>query len=78
MLIVMQAGHKAEQLEAVVAKIRAMGFKPHVIPGAQSTAVGITGNPGPVEPSHFEVLPGVLQAIAVSKPYKLAGRDFHA
>ncbi|MEK7746765.1 MAG: 3-deoxy-7-phosphoheptulonate synthase [Elusimicrobiota bacterium] len=78
MLILMQAGHKKEQLDAVVAKIRAMGFKPHVIPGAQSTAVGITGNPGPVEPSHFEVLPGVLQAIAVSKPYKLAGRDFHA
>jgi 3-deoxy-7-phosphoheptulonate synthase len=44
------------------------------MPGAQRTAVGITGNPGPLEPGDFEVLPGVAEAIGVSHPYKLVSR----
>ena len=45
------------------------------MPGAQRTAVGITGNPGPLEPAEFESLPGVAEAIRVSKPYKLVSRE---
>ncbi|OIO08866.1 MAG: 3-deoxy-7-phosphoheptulonate synthase [Elusimicrobia bacterium CG1_02_63_36] len=76
MLILMDADHKKEQLDRVVAKIEELGFKPHVLPGAQSTAVGITGNSRPLDPRIFEQLEGVKQAIPVTKPYKLAGRDF--
>ena len=36
---------------------------------------GITGNPGAIDPAHFEMLSGVAEAIRVSKPYKLVGRD---
>ena len=45
------------------------------MPGAQKTAIGITGNPGPVNPAEFEDLPGVAEAIRVSKPYKLVSRE---
>ena len=45
------------------------------MPGAQKTAIGITGNPGPVDPAEFEDLPGVAEAIRVSKPYKLVSRE---
>jgi 3-deoxy-7-phosphoheptulonate synthase len=76
MLIVMEAGFRPEDLEGVVARVEALGHKAHVIPGATSTAVGITGNRGPVDPRPFEVLTGVKQAIAVTKPYKLTSRDF--
>lgn len=76
MLIVMHSDFTEADLQRVVARIQEMGFKPHVIPGAQSTAVGITGNPGPLDPRAFELLPGVKQAIPVSKSYKLASRDF--
>lgn len=76
MLILMDGEHSKENLAEVVARVEAMGFKAHVIPGANSTAVGVTGNPGPLDPRLFEVLPGVKQAIAVTKSYKLAGRDF--
>ncbi|MBZ5637353.1 MAG: 3-deoxy-7-phosphoheptulonate synthase [Acidobacteriia bacterium] len=76
MLIVMESGFRPEDLETVVAKVEALGFKAHVIPGATSTAVGITGNQGPVDPRPFEVLAGVKQAIPVTRPYKLASRDF--
>jgi 3-deoxy-7-phosphoheptulonate synthase len=55
--------------------IEELGFKGHPMPGATRTAIGITGNQGAVDPSHFENLPGVAEAIRVSKPYKLITLD---
>ena len=63
------------QIEEVLAVIRDLGFKAHPMPGATRTAIGITGNPGAIDPAHFEMLAGVSEAIRVSKPYKLVGRD---
>jgi len=76
MLILLDADHSREQLAVVVARVESLGYKAHVIPGATGTAVGITGNSGALDPRDFEVLGGVKQAIPVTKPYKLAGRDF--
>ena len=78
MLVVMRAQATPEDIARVCAKIETLGFKPHVMPGAERTAVGITGNHGPVDPSHFEHLPGVAEAIAVSRPYKLVSREMKA
>ncbi len=64
-----------EHIAAVVRKIEQLGFRAHVIPGAQRTAIGITGNPGPLDPELFEGMPGVVEAIPVSKPYKLVSRE---
>jgi len=75
MLIVMTAQAVPADIERVCKKIESLGFRPHVMPGAQKTAIGITGNPGPVEPAEFEDLPGVAEAIRVSKPYKLVSRE---
>ena len=41
------------------------------------TAIGITGNVGAVDPRTLEVLPGVMELIRVTKPFKLASREFH-
>ncbi|MDQ3667243.1 MAG: 3-deoxy-7-phosphoheptulonate synthase [Acidobacteriota bacterium] len=75
MLIVMKADATNPQIEAVVRVIEELGYKPHAMPGATRTAIGITGNQGSVDPSHFETLPGVAEAIRVSKPYKLITLD---
>ena len=64
-----------EDIARVCEKIELLGYRPHVMPGAQRTAVGITGNPGPVPAEEFETLPGVAEAIRVSKPYKLVSRE---
>jgi 3-deoxy-7-phosphoheptulonate synthase len=45
------------------------------MPGAQRTAIGITGNKGEVEAGSLEEMPGVQEVIRVSKPYKLVSRD---
>lgn len=75
MLIVMKAGATETQVEAVLRVIEELGFKGHPMPGAMRTAIGITGNQGAIDPSHFENLSGVAEAIRVSKPYKLISLD---
>src|SRR5437773_3031697 len=74
MLVVMQAHATEEQVRAVCEKIEAFGLRPHPMPGAQRTAIGITGNQGLVEIG-LEELAGVQEVIRVSKPYKLVSRD---
>jgi 3-deoxy-7-phosphoheptulonate synthase len=75
MLIVMKPQASEQDVRTVCEKIVSMGYRAHPMPGAQRTAVGITGNPGPLEPEEFESLPGVAEAIRVSKPFKLVSRE---
>lgn len=75
MLVVMKAHAGPVDIRRVCERIEALGFKPHIIPGEQRTAIGITGNSGPVDPAEFEDLPGVAEAIRVSKAYKLVSRE---
>src|SRR5512137_3008330 len=75
MLVVMQAHATEDQVRAVCQKIEALGYRAHAIPGAQRTAIGITGNQGEVEPGSLEEMPGVGEVIRVTKPYKLVSRD---
>lgn len=75
MLVVMKAHATPEQVKAVCDHIEQLGFRAHALPGAQRTAIGITGNQGEVERGSIEFLPGVAEVIRVSKPYKLASRD---
>lgn len=75
MLIVMDSRATDEQIEAVEDKIRSMGWTPHEIPGSLRIAIGITGNKAGVDPTLFMSMPGVVECIPVSKPYKLVSRD---
>ena len=75
MLVVMQAHATEEQIRAVCQKIEAMGYRPHAMPGATRTAIGVTGNQGEVEQGTLGEMPGVQEVIRVSKPYKLVSRD---
>ena len=68
MLIVMDRGATADDVRRVVDAVEGLGLKAHPIPGAQRTAIGITGNRGSVEPAAFENLPGVVEVIPVSHP----------
>lgn len=76
MLIVMKMDATSQEVDRVVETVEARGLKAHPIPGAQRTAIGITGNIGVVEPAHFESLDGVLEVLQVSHPYKLVSREF--
>jgi 3-deoxy-7-phosphoheptulonate synthase len=75
MLIVMKPDATPSDIDRVVEVIEKLGFRGHPMPGESRTAIGITGNRGSVDPAHFENLPGVADAIRVTKPYKLISSD---
>ena len=75
MLIVMKPNATARDIDAVVNVIETIGFRAHPMPGATRTAIGITGNDGPIDGRRFENLPGVVEVIRVTKPYKLITLD---
>jgi len=74
-LVVMKAHAGQAEIARVCERIESLGLQAHIIPGEQRTAIGITGNQGPMDPADFEQLPGVAEAIRVSKPYKLVSRE---
>jgi len=76
MLVVMKMNASADDVRRVVEKAEGLGLKATPIPGSQRTAIGITGNLGVIEPTGFEALPGILEIIQVSHPYKLVSREF--
>jgi 3-deoxy-7-phosphoheptulonate synthase len=75
MLIVMKADATEREIAHVVSVITELGYRAHPLPGANRTAIGVTGNQGSVDPTRFETLPGVAEAIRVTKPYKLISLD---
>src|SRR5450432_67516 len=75
MLVVMKSQATPEQVQAVCDRIEQLGFRAHSMPGAQRTAVGITGNQGQIDHGSIDQMPGVAEVIRVSKPYKLVSRD---
>lgn len=77
MLVVMHQKATQEQVDKVVQAIEAKGMAARPIPGGERVAVGILNNRGPVDPSWVLGLPGVKEAIPVTRPYKLVSREFH-
>ena len=75
MLIVMKADATDRDIAEVERVINELGYRPHTMPGASRTAIGVTGNDKPVDVTRFEILPGVAEAIRVTKPYKLVTLD---
>ena len=76
MLIVMDKTATQEQIDNVIAAIEQRGFTARPIPGGERTSIGILNNKGHVDGSPFLGLPGVKDAIHVTRPYKLVSREF--
>jgi len=81
MMVVMQADAAAADIEGVVDLIEAHNLKALRLPGSEHMAVGITSAvPGDLRDTLFQALNalhGVDHAVHISRPYKLASREFH-
>src|SRR5438034_9398619 len=75
MLIVMKSNATESEIDGVVNVVEAVGLRAHRMPGATGTAIGITGNHGPIDGRRFENLLGVAEVFRVTKPYKLITLD---
>jgi 3-deoxy-7-phosphoheptulonate synthase len=76
MLVVMRHGASDDEIQNVIDRITEMGYGAAPIPGKQRTAVGLVGNDGKVDASRLEGLPGVMQVIHVTRPYKQVSREW--
>jgi len=77
MIIVMRRQATPEQVRRVEARVRELGYQPHLSEGKERTIIGVIGDERPLNESVFGLLDGVEQIVRVLKPYKLASRDFH-
>src|SRR5919202_5333042 len=78
MLVVMRHDAAQGDIDRVCRTIEEMGYQARAMPGAQRTAVGLVGNDGRVDSSRIEALPGVLEVIHVTAPYKQVSREWRA
>jgi 3-deoxy-7-phosphoheptulonate synthase len=69
-------GATAEEVERVVKVIGELGYEARPMPGAQRTAIGVVGNDGRVDSSRLAALPGVVEIIHVTQPYKQVSREW--
>ncbi len=75
MLIVMKSDATDSDIRRVIQTVESTGFKAHPMPGANRTAIGVTGNTGAIDPSPFSDLPGVAECVRVTKPFKLVSLE---
>jgi 3-deoxy-7-phosphoheptulonate synthase len=77
MIVVMKVGSGQDEISRVTNRIESVGLKAHISEGIEHTVIGVLGQVFPELRDALELLPGVDQVIPVSKPYKLASREFH-
>ena len=78
MIVVMTKESTEENLEEVRRRIEAHpGLKPQVFHGVERIVVGVLGTVPPDLKEQMELLHGVSEVVPISKPYKLASREFH-
>ena len=76
MLVVMRHGASEAEVAGVVRVIEELGYQARPMPGRQRTSVGVVGNDGRVDGSRLAALPGVVEIIHVTKPYKQVSREW--
>jgi 3-deoxy-7-phosphoheptulonate synthase len=74
-LVILHPDCTVADVAAVEDTIKNLGYTPIPVPGPSRTAICVTGNRGPVDPAPFARLSGVVDTIAVTKPYKLVSRE---
>jgi 3-deoxy-7-phosphoheptulonate synthase len=77
MMIIMKPNATPQQVEHVIEHIRAAGLSVHLSQGIEATIIGAIGETHNIPTDRFEVLEGVLEVQRITKPYKLASRQFH-
>jgi 3-deoxy-7-phosphoheptulonate synthase len=77
MIVVMKTGSSQDEISKVTKRIEDSGLTAHISQGVEHTVIGVLGEVFPGLHDALELLSGVEQVIPVTKPYKLASREFH-
>jgi len=76
MMVIMRKDHTEEELTGILRRLEEIGLSGHTIVGVERTVVGVVGQVYPELADDLETMPGVDDIVPISKPYKLASREF--
>ena len=76
MMIIMSTDATMKQIEAVIERVHALGFQPHSVHGTERTIIGVVGNNPIAAQSQIAHMDSVDRIVPISRPYKLASREF--
>ncbi len=77
MIVIMKVGVGEEAIAAVQEQIEGQGLRTHLSQGEERAIIGIIGDKSVISADNLMRLPGVERIMPVSRPFKLASRDFH-
>ena len=76
MIVVMRVGSTEKEIDGVLERLKELGFEGSLSRGVERTVVGVVGQTYPELADELAVLEGVADVVPVSRPYKLASREF--
>jgi len=76
-IIVLKPSVSKDEISHIVGMIEKVGLKAHISTGETNTIIGVIGDKTKLHDTPLASLPYVDSIVHVSKPYKLASRDFH-
>jgi 3-deoxy-7-phosphoheptulonate synthase len=75
-MIIMHTDATQQQITTVVERVEVNGLRAHLSQGEERTVIGVVGDERMLLKDQFLHLPGVDRVIPISRPYKLASREF--
>ena len=76
MMIIMHTNATEQQITTVIERVEDNGLRAHLSKGEERTVIGVVGDGRAIFKDQFLHLPGVDRVIPISRPYKLASREF--
>jgi len=76
MIVIMKPGATPADIQRVIERVQSFGLGVHLSTGESRTIVGILGNTSGLNRSIFEAMEGVESAVRITRPYKVASREF--
>ena len=77
MIVVMSRETTNDDLEAIRERIESRGMVAQINLGVERTVIGVMGSIPPDFKDEMELMNGVVEVVMISKPYKLASKEFH-
>ena len=77
MMIVMRANATQREVKTVVDRVQSCGAEAHLSEGEERTIIGVVGDVRSIPRDEFLQMPSVDRIIPISRPFKIASREFH-
>jgi 3-deoxy-7-phosphoheptulonate synthase len=77
MIVVMNPGAGEQEVARITDKLKKMGYGVHLSTGENRTVIGVIGQRREEVAQAMEAMPEVEKVVFISRPFKLAGREFH-